>query len=68
MNYTFLNKFLARKFTKFFPKTINLKLLKKYKIFFVPVNFLKLPKNFYPVEANLKLQLNYVKEFKKKKD
>lgn len=67
MNYTFLNKFLAGNFTKFFPKTINRKLLRKYKIFFVPVNFLKLPKNFYPVEANLKLQLNYVKEFQNKK-
>lgn len=67
MNYTFLNKFLARKFTKFFPKTINRKLLRKYKIFFVPVNFLKLPKNFYPVETNLELQLNYVKEFQNKK-
>ena len=33
MNYTFLNKFLAKKFTKFFPKTINRKLLRKYKIF-----------------------------------
>ena len=67
MNYTFLNKFLAKKFTKFFPKTINRKLLRKYKIFFVPVNYSKLPKNFYPVEANLKLQLNYVNEFRKYK-
>ena len=67
MNYTFLNKFLAKKITKFFPKTLNRKLLRKYKIFFVPVNILKLPKNFYPVDANLKLQLNYINQFQKEK-
>ncbi len=67
MNYSFLNNFLAQSFTKFFPKTINRKLLRKYKIFFVPVKFTKLPKNFYPVDTNFKSQLDYLYKFNKNK-
>tara|TARA_B100000767_G_C19763131_1_gene536143 strand:- start:58 stop:855 length:798 start_codon:yes stop_codon:yes gene_type:complete len=67
MNYNFLNKLLLKDFTKFFPKTINRKLFRKYKIFFVPTKLLNLPNSFYPVTTNLKSQMNFVFEFNKNK-
>ena len=54
MNYNFLNKFLSKNFTRFFPKTINRKIFRKFNIFFVPTNLKTLPKNFYPIATNLK--------------
>ena len=45
MDYKFLNNLLSKKFTKFFPKTINRKLLRRYGIFFVPTKLKILPKN-----------------------
>ena len=65
MNYNFINNLLSKNFTRFFPKTISRKIFRKYKIFFVPTNFSKLPKNFYPVTTNLRLQTDFVNKFKK---
>ncbi len=67
MNYLFLNNLLSKKFTRFFPKTINRKLLRKYNIFFVPTNLNSLPKNFYPIATNLKKQEDLVFKYKKSK-
>ena len=44
MNYKFLNNFLSKNFTQYFPKTVNRKLLRRYGIFFVPTNLKILPK------------------------
>ena len=65
MDYSFLNNLLSKKFTSFFPKTINRKLFRKYKIFFVPTNLNTLPKNFYPIATNLKKQKELVFKYKK---
>ena len=67
MNYKFLNNFLSKKFTKFFPKTVNRKLLRRYNIFFVPTDLKTLPKNFYPISTNLKDQINLVENYDSKK-
>lgn len=67
MNYKFLNNFLAKSYTRFFPKTVNRKLLRKYNIFFVPTNKKILPKNFYPIVINLKEQIKLVENFNYKK-
>ena len=56
MNYLFLNKLLSKSFPRFFPKTINRKLFRRYSIFFVPTNLNRLPKSYYPVFTNLKIQ------------
>ena len=66
MNYEFLNRFLSKKFTRFFPKTINRKLLRRYGIFFVPTNLKILPKNFYPIYIKLKEQISLVENFNSK--
>ncbi len=66
MNYEFLNNFLSKKFTKFFPKTINRKLLRKYNIFFVPTDLKTLPRNFYPIATNLKKQIKLVENYDSK--
>ena len=63
MNYDLLNNLLSKKFTKFFPKTINRKLLRRFNIFFVPTNFKTLPKNFYPIFINLKEQIELVNNY-----
>ena len=63
MDYKFLNKILLKKFTKFFPKTINRKLLRRYGIFFVPTNLKILPKNFYPIYIKLNEQIKLVENF-----
>ena len=65
MNDFFLNKLLSSNFTRFFPKTVNRKLFRKYKIFFVPTNFNTLPKNFYPIVTNLNKQKNLIFKYKK---
>ena len=65
MNYNFINNLLLKNFTRFFPKTIGRKVFRKYKIFFVPTYSLTLPKNFYPVTTNLRLQTDFVNKFKK---
>ncbi len=67
MNYNFINKLLLNNFTRFFPKTINRKLFRKYNIFFVPSSFQKLPKNFYPITTNYSLQENFLLKFFDKK-
>ena len=67
MDYSFLNNLLSKNFTSFFPKTINRKLFRKYKIFFVPTNLSTLPKNFYPIATNLKKQEDFVFRYKKNK-
>ena len=67
MNYNFLNKFLSKNFTRFFPKTINRKIFRKYNIFFVPTNLKKLPKNFYPIVTNQKKQEDLIFNFNKNK-
>lgn len=67
MNYTFLNKLLAKNFTRFFPKTLNRKIFRKYRIFFVPTKLYSLPKNYYPISTNLNDQKNFVYEYNKKK-
>ena len=66
MNYKFLNRFLSKKFTRFFPKTVNRKLLRRYGIFFVPTNLKILPKNFYPIYIKLKEQISLVENFNSK--
>tara|TARA_B100001057_G_scaffold43544_1_gene38938 strand:- start:92 stop:892 length:801 start_codon:yes stop_codon:yes gene_type:complete len=63
MNYEFLNNLLLKKFTRFFPKTINRKLLRRYGIFFVPTNLKILPKNFYPIYIKLNEQIELVENF-----
>ena len=67
MNYEFLNNLLSKNFTKFFPKTINRKLLRRYGIFFVPTNLKILPINFYPISTNLKDQISLVENYDSKK-
>ena len=52
MNYDFINKFLLSNFTKFFPKTLNRKIFRKYKVFFVPTSLSSLPDNYYPITNN----------------
>ena len=58
MNYKFLNNFLSKEFTQYFPKTLNRKLLRRYGVFFVPTNFKILPKSFYPIATSLHEQVN----------
>jgi hypothetical protein len=67
MDYTFLNKLLSKNFTRFFPKTINRKLFRKYNIFFVPTNLNTLPKSFYPIATNLKKQNDLIFKYRKNK-
>ena len=67
MNHKFLNNFLSKKFTKFFPKTVNRKLLRRYNIFFVPTDLKTLPKNFYPISTNLKDQIKLILKYDSKK-
>ena len=67
MNHKFLNNFLSKKFTKFFPKTVNRKLLRRYNIFFVPTDLKTLPKNFYPISTNLKDQIKLILNYDTKK-
>ena len=64
MNYKFLNKFLAHNFTRFFPKTVNRKLLRRFKIFFVPTKFKNLPTFNYPITTNFKEQKELVNKFR----
>ena len=64
MNYKFLNKFLAHNFTRFFPKTVNRKLLRRFKIFFVPTKFKILPTFNYPITTNLSEQKELVNKFR----
>lgn len=63
MDYKFLNNFLSKKFTRFFPKTVNRKLLRRFGIFFVPTNLKILPKNFYPIYIKLREQIKLVENF-----
>ena len=63
MNNKFLNNLLSKKFTRYFPKTINRKLLRRYGIFFVPTELKILPKNYYPVSIKLKEQIKLVESF-----
>ena len=67
MDYAFLNKLLSKNFTRFFPKTINRKLFRKYNIFFVPTNLSTLPKSFYPIVTNLKKQNDLIFKYRKNK-
>ena len=67
MNYEFLNNFLSKNFTRFFPKTINRKIFRKYNIFFVPTNLNTLPRNFYPIVTSLKKQEDLILKYKKNK-
>jgi hypothetical protein len=67
MDNNFLNKLVLKRFTRFFPKTLNRKIFRKYKIFFVPTNLLRLPRSFYPVDANIYDQINYINQFNKDK-
>lgn len=67
MNYTFLNNLLSKEFTRFFPKTVNRKLFRKFKIFFVPTSLNTLPKNFYPIITNLKKQEDLIFKYKRQK-
>ncbi len=67
MNYQFINKFLSYNFTKFFPRTINRKIFRRYNIFFIPTDKKRLPNNFYPITTNLGLQNQLVYKFNKKK-
>ena len=67
MNYKFLNNILSKKFTKYFPKTINRKLLRRYGIFFIPTELKILPKNFYPIFIKLKEQIKLVENYNTKK-
>ncbi len=67
MKYKFINKFLLNKFTKFFPRTLNRKIFRKYNIFFVPTSLSKLPDNFYPITTNFSLQQKFIREFAIKK-
>lgn len=61
----FLYYVLSSKFTKYFPKTINRKLLRKFKIFFIPINFKKLPKNYYPIFTSITEQKKIFINFEK---
>ena len=63
MTNKFVQSLLKKKFTRFFPKTINRKLLRRYGIFFVPTDLKILPKNFYPININLKEQIKLVENF-----
>ena len=67
MNYDFINKFLLSNFTKFFPKTLNRKIFRKYKVFFVPTSLSSLPGNYYPITTNYKFQEKLVYQFSKNK-
>lgn len=67
MNYEFLNNFLSKNFTRFFPKTINRKIFRRYNIFFVPTNLKTLPKNYYPIVTSLKKQEDLILKYKKNK-
>ena len=57
IDYLFLNKLLSKNFTRFFPKTINRKLFRKYKIFFVPTNLNKLPISSHNLRTGISSQL-----------
>ena len=67
MNYNFLNKFLLKNVTKYFPKTLNRKIFRKYKIFFVPTNLKIIPKSFYPISTNINLQQDLIYKYNLKK-
>ena len=51
MDYKFINNFLSKNFTQYFPKTINRKLLRKYGIFFVPTDLKIIKKSFYQIST-----------------
>ena len=67
MNNDLIQKILSKKLTKYFPKTLNRKLLRRYGIYFIPTNLKILPKNFYPISTNLKEQIKLVKNYDPKK-
>lgn len=67
MKSDFLHKILLSNLTKFFPKTINRKLLRKFKIFFIPTKLNKLPINHYPVFTSFKKQEAIYFKFQKQK-
>jgi hypothetical protein len=67
MNYNFLNKILLKNITKYFPKTLNRKIFRRYRIFFVPTNLKNIPKSFYPISTNIKLQENLIYKYNLKK-
>jgi hypothetical protein len=66
MNYKFLNNFLSKNFTQYFPKTVNRKLLRRYGIFFVPTNLKILPKSFYPIATTLNEQIRLAENYNPK--
>ena len=67
MDYKFINNFLSKNFTQYFPKTINRKLLRKYGIFFVPTDLKIIPKSFYPIATTLDEQIKLAKIYNPKK-
>jgi len=67
VNYAYLNKLLLNSFTKYFPKTINRKLFRIYKIYFVPTFFKILPKNFYPITTNFNDQEEIIVKYTQSK-
>ena len=62
-----LHKILSSDLTIYFPKTINRKLLRKFKIFFIPTKLNKLPSNHYPVFTSIKEQEKIFIDFQTKK-
>ena len=66
MNYKFLNNFLSKNFTQYFPNTVNMKLLRRYGIFFVPTNLKILPKSFYPIATTLNEQIRLAENYNPK--
>jgi len=67
MDYTVLNRLLSKSFTRFFPKTINRKIFRKYKIYFVPTKLKSLPKSFYPMSTTFNEQKDFVHQYRKQK-
>ena len=67
MDYSFLNNFLSKRFTQYFPKTINRKLLRRYGIFFVPTNLKIIPKSFYPISTSFEEQIQLAENYNPKK-
>jgi len=67
MKIKFVEKILSKDFTKYFPKTLNRKLLRRYGIYFVQTDLKILPKNFYPTVTNLKKQIKLVENYDTKK-
>ena len=63
MNYNLLNKILLSNITKYFPKTINRKIFRKFNIFFVPTILKNLPSNFYPLNTDISKQNDLILQF-----